>query len=85
MTSNAPAGAAEMVKAIMEDESRITFTWGFPLHTDGPARLIGAYVEVRRDNRWRKIGPTLYAPSDDNTRGGVLRSLTAIADGKVFL
>jgi len=74
----------ELCEAVQQGPARIVFTSGFPLFSEGP-NLVGAYVEVARGNRWKRVGPTLYAPEDDNTRGGALRSLAAIADGDVEL
>jgi hypothetical protein len=74
--------AADLIAAVMSGDARITFTSGFSLFNEGPT-LVGAYVEERRNGRWKRIGYTLYAPYGDNTRGGVLRSLAKIADGEV--
>ncbi len=74
---------AELIQAVESGRCRITLTDSFSLTSSGV--YPSAYVEVRgaSSGRWKRVKGFLAAPTEDNSVGGLLRSLASIADGAV--
>lgn len=69
----------ELREALQGTEWRLTSTWAFK--RDGGI-LRGVIVEVRRDNRWRKVGLSLYGP-DEGTYADTLETIVKVMRGDV--